>query len=92
MPASQRKTSPADPVAIRRRRVTNTITHEIGHIICGLGHPDQDSGPAPLPGTNHRERLMVSGLPGKIISGTRLVKGEWDEAEAWFKNRPNGDQ
>jgi len=40
---------------------------------------------APLTGTNHRERLMVTGdLLAEDGSSRRLVTGEWDEAETWM--------
>jgi hypothetical protein len=71
----------------------NTIAHEIGHVLVGPGHPDAkatpgytpDLGRAPLPGTDHTQRLMLSGKAGKyILSGSLLVKAEWDEAEKWM--------
>jgi hypothetical protein len=66
-----------------------TIGHEIGHILVGEGHPGQDNGgPAPLPGTDHRQRLMAGGeiVPlGGLRTGKLLVKAEWDEADAWLK-------
>jgi hypothetical protein len=66
-----------------------TIAHEIGHVLLGAGHPGEAiGGPAPLPGTDHRQRLMAGGkiVPlGAIRSGKLLVKAEWDEAEAWLK-------
>jgi hypothetical protein len=81
--------------------VLQTVAHEIGHVLVDYGHPDDGGGHAPLPRTDHRERLMHSGsgLGGPIIIGIRLqqarghrlVKQEWDEAEQWLKTRPNGD-
>jgi hypothetical protein len=72
-----------------------TIAHEIGHCIVGYGHPDEGSGPAPLPGLTKKEhgpRLMVSGSNVRRPNiGRLLVKGEWDEAEIWFGTRLNGD-
>jgi hypothetical protein len=66
-----------------------TIAHEIGHIFVGKGHPGlEEGGPAPLPGTDHRQRLMAGGkiVPlGGIRSGKLLVKAEWDAAEAWLE-------
>ena len=39
---------------------------------------------APLPGSDHTRRLMVSG-PGEGPNPSKLlVKGEWDEAEKWL--------
>jgi hypothetical protein len=46
---------------------------------------------APLPGTEHHLRLMTKGNNSSTESRI-LVKGEWDEAETWLKNRPRGDQ
>jgi hypothetical protein len=74
-----------------------TIAHEIGHVICGYGHPDEKAGncgPAPLVGTNHDQRLMRSGSRDAILKGNRLVKGEWDAAEIWLKTTvdPNNQQ
>lgn len=66
--------------------ILDTLAHEIGHVIIGSGHPDKGSGKAPLPGTNHRLRLMCSGdLSPSDGSGRLLVKAEWDAAEIWFK-------
>ncbi len=65
-----------------------TIAHEIGHILVGEGHPDQRAfpGPAHLPGTEHRRRLMCSGGTSGLNPGNLLVKGEWDEAEIWLES------
>ena len=68
--------------------IAQTIAHELGHILVGPGHPDQDTGPAPLPSTRHLERLMVGGKavnPQIPITGNRLVKAEWDAAERWMQ-------
>lgn len=45
---------------------------------------DRDKG---LPGYLHEERLMYSGLSRTENGGffSVVVKGEWDEAEAWMK-------
>lgn len=73
----------------------HTIAHEIGHCIMADGHPDQGSGAAHLPGlplSSHKERLMISGANvNHKKHGNLLVKGEWNEAERWFKGRLNGD-
>lgn len=63
-------------------RARKTAAHEIGHVLIGLGHPDDGSGPAPLPGTNHSKRLMASGAFRN--RGNFLVKAEWDKAEKWL--------
>ena len=66
----------------------DTIAHEIGHVLVGEGHPDLDASPghAPLPGTKHTRRLMVSG-PNSDGSSHLLVKREWDETEKWMKKQ-----
>ena len=73
----------------------STISHEIGHLLVGPGHPneyianDEDSGgKAPLQSlalTDHQKRLMCSGNQAKIYYSRLLVKSEWDEAEDWLK-------
>lgn len=79
-------------------QVMQTTAHEIGHLLVGYGHPDAkgpnaDKGLTPLPGTDHKQRLMHSGeglgfaVGTTVIDGLRghrLVKGEWDEAEKWM--------
>lgn len=73
----------------------HNISHEIGHILIGPGHPDSIlyPGPAPLRGTNLKERLMASGgMSGNataLTQGKLLVKGEWDEAEIWLTTEEN---
>lgn len=64
--------------------VIHTIAHEVGHIIVGGGHPDEESGKAPLPGTDRARRLMCSG-PNWSGDSLLLVKQEWENAEAWLK-------
>lgn len=65
--------------------ILDTMSHEIGHVLVGLGHPDEGSGPAPLPDTRHVDRLMCSGPRRKIDGSSKLlVKAEWDEAEEWM--------
>ncbi len=76
--------------------LAQTVAHEIGHILVGYGHPDEEKGPAPLHGTDRKLRIMhsgdglgeitVDGLPRKPFRGNHLVEGEWDAAEAWLKN------
>lgn len=67
-----------------------TIAHEIGHIIIGEGHPTKDGkafqGVAPLPDSNHSERLMRHGHDNPKSNAHLLVKAEWDKAEKWLKN------
>ena len=78
--------------------VAQAIAHEIGHVIVGYGHPDENTGPARLPGTNHKQRLMRSGdtAGGTIRTGHPpgylLVKQEWDEAEAWMASKVDTPQ
>ena len=64
-----------------------TIAHEIGHILFGDGHPENNTGPAPLPSTPRPPRLMCSDPKLRAIGGLRrlTVKGEWDEVVEWFK-------
>lgn len=76
----------------------HTIAHEIGHLLVGPGHPHQEDryGMAPLKGLLPKnsvgERLMATGEAFRRPNpGCRLVKGEWDMAEKWFKARPLGD-
>ncbi len=71
-----------------KQDVLETIGHEIGHVLFGAGHPDEDDpfirGKAPLVGTVRSKRLMCKGA--SFNSGSRLiVKSEWDEAEAWLQ-------
>ncbi len=73
----------------------NTLCHEIGHVMIGVGHPDDfnievtlglgsgTSGVAPLPGTDRSKRLMSSPST-RAENATLLVKTEWDTAEAWL--------
>lgn len=69
-------------------QVIETIAHELGHVLCGEGHPDQGGGRAPLTGTDHSKRLM-STIITRAAGAKLLVKKEWDEAEEWLKARPN---
>jgi len=67
------------------QKINAAIAHEIGHILIGEGHPDQNDGYAPLEGTDRSLRLMHSGnsnIPGAKL----LVKKEWDRAEIWLKD------
>ena len=74
----------------------HNIAHEIGHVLVGPGHPDEKDfpGPAPLMGTNRKLRLMASGSASGSSSaferGKLLVKGEWDDAEAWMAAEIDG--
>lgn len=76
--------------SIPEDEMLQTIAHEIGHVIIGPGHPDLDvgSGPAPLKGTNHLERLMHSDVVVKKKAGcldrNLIVKKEWDAADEWL--------
>jgi hypothetical protein len=70
-----------------KQKVLETVSHEIGHMFFGEGHPDSPDplrrGKAPLVGTDHTKRLMHSanGSTSRLI-----VKKEWDEAEKWLKS------
>ncbi|MBK1817904.1 hypothetical protein JIN84_19945 [Luteolibacter yonseiensis] len=77
----------------QRQNWLSTVTHEIGHVLFGRGHPDQGKGPAPLPLTDQRARIMYSArdLIGPSTQQRVCVKAEWDVAETWLKNRPLGD-
>jgi hypothetical protein len=75
-----------DPVgAVTAEVMKWSISHEIGHILMGYGHPDDGGGAAPLPGTDPRHRLMCSGHHREITASKLLVKAEWDKAEEWLK-------
>ena len=64
-----------------------SIAHEIGHVIVGYGHPDDETCQVLLPGTNNARRLMCSGVGyGGIVRDIMIVKGEWDKAEQWLHN------
>ena len=84
---------PGPPALPSAATLQRTIPHEVGHVLVGYGHPDEYQlppsgygGEAPLPGTDHRRRLMASGKVGKLGPvGDLLVKKEWDEAESWLK-------
>lgn len=71
-------------------QLMNTISHEIGHVLIGSGHPGagavEDEGPAPLPGTNHSKRLMRLGSNNPKGFDHLLVKAEWDMIEEWLAN------
>lgn len=70
-----------------------TMTHEIGHAMMGnqpsnIGHPDEGAGPAPLRGSQVKERLLYStnGTP-VTARPKRLVKAEWEEMRLWLIQR-----
>jgi hypothetical protein len=69
-------------------RYLGTIAHEIGHVMLGPGHPNEEGGVAPFMGTDRSDRLMT--VPHDR-EDRLLVKAEWDKAEQWLKNRPEGD-
>jgi hypothetical protein len=66
------------------QKINAAIAHEIGHILIGEGHPDQNDGYAPLEGTDRSQRLMNSGY-SNVPGAKLLVKTEWDRAEIWLK-------
>lgn len=73
----------------------STLAHEIGHVLFGSDHPDNSvaPGPASLPGTDWKARLMHSGFghPNPKVR-CLLVKGEWDEAETWLIDNIDGNE
>ncbi|KAH0534172.1 hypothetical protein GP486_008927 [Trichoglossum hirsutum] len=75
----------------------NTLAHEIGHVMLDKGHPDDElgtPGPASLPGTDRKIRLMRSGLflNGAGTGRRTLVKAEWDAAEGWLIKKIDAPQ
>lgn len=70
--------------------VIHTMAHEVGHVMMGndeenVGHPDEKTGPAPLPDSRVNERLMLSGKKTPLsATPKRLVKAEWDAIQAWL--------
>jgi hypothetical protein len=83
---AQNLSGPALEAALKRQ--LNCLAHEIGHVMIGPGHPGPgDGGPVPLPGTNHRDRLMWVPWPGDSAVGAKrslLVKEEWDKIDGWL--------
>ena len=80
-----------DSIPPRFRNVSSVVditAHEIGHILCGSGHPDEGSGVAPLGGSDVTKRLMCSG-PFRRENSRLLVKAEWDVAEVWLRLVPD---
>ena len=43
-----------------------------------------------IPGTNSAHRLMRMGTTKAINGGHRIVKAEWDLADAWLKANVDG--
>ncbi|MBU6327378.1 MAG: hypothetical protein KGQ89_07110, partial [Verrucomicrobia bacterium] len=78
-----------DRIPPRFRNVSSVVditAHEIGHILCGSGHPDAGSGVTPLYGSDVTKRLMCSG-PFRRENSRLLVKAEWDKADEWLQGR-----
>jgi hypothetical protein len=71
-------------IQLSDQKINENIAHEIGHILIGEGHPDQNDGYAPLEGTDRSKRLMNSGN-SRVPGAKLLVKTEWDRAEIWLK-------
>jgi hypothetical protein len=70
------------------QEMNEVIAHELGHLLLGGGHPDENGGFAPLYGTNRSNRLMCSGY-NRTPGAKLLVKTEWDRAESWLRNALN---
>jgi hypothetical protein len=79
--------------------ISRTIAHEIGHVMIGPGHPDDQidavfglpgkgGGKARLKGTDTTKRLMYSHVRTNLTD-ILLVKAEWDAAEEWLKMVPD---
>ena len=70
---------------MRKKSMLRTMSHEIGHILIGAGHPNNaaSSGPAPLSGSRHLwpQRLMFTSPYVTGVEKKMLVKGEWDMIE-----------
>ena len=80
-----------DRIPARFRTLSSVLditAHEIGHILCGSGHPDEGSGVAPLNGSDVTKQLMCSG-PFRRENSRLLVKAEWDKAEEWLRLVPD---
>ena len=78
---------PEEQLILDETRDTEHLSSDAdtGVFLLGKGHPDEGSGPAPLPLSNHSLRLMCSGgLVDKTNPGILLVKSEWDAADGWL--------
>jgi hypothetical protein len=76
-----------DPALVRQ-----SVAHEIGHVMLGIDHPDKGGGPASLMSLQPDTRRLMYSLIEEIPESDKLlVKGEWDNAEAWLQGRTNGD-
>jgi hypothetical protein len=64
------------------------IAHEVGNLLLGAGHPDEEGGIQPLFGTARTQRLLCSG-PKCSANSLLLVKKEWDKAEEWLVQYPD---
>lgn len=72
--------------------IINVVAHEIGHIMFGPGHPNDEGGLAPLLGTDRSKRLMSYPVHNKTPAQMLAVKTEWDKADTWLSNRTNTDR
>ncbi len=75
----------ANDSAGQQEQLLHSLAHEVGHVMMGGGHPNQNKGPASLHGSATHERLMHSATY-RYPEGRRelLVKKEGDKIEIWL--------